>query len=79
MYMHTYALYGYTCRYGAIHVNQPGGISQAAAVAANHTQGVKISLFDLSKVKKYKSILVGLKTAIHVYIDLKLFKPLNFL
>ena len=46
MYMHTYALCGYTChlrtcRYAAIHVNRPSGISQAAAIAANHAQGVK--------------------------------------
>ena len=35
MYMHTYAQCGYTrhlptCRYAAIHVNRPSGISQAA-------------------------------------------------
>ena len=46
MYMHTYALCGYTrllctCQYAAIHVNQPSGISQAAAIAVNHTKGVK--------------------------------------
>ena len=40
VYMHTYALCGYTrhlrtCRYAAIHVNQPSGISQAAAIAVN--------------------------------------------
>ena len=47
MYMHTYALCGYTCtrhlrtcRYAAILANRPSGISQAAAVAANRTQGV---------------------------------------
>ena len=45
VYMHTYALCGYTrplrtCRYAAILVNRPSGISQAAAVAVNRTQGV---------------------------------------
>ena len=44
MYMHTYALCGYArhlrpCRYAAILVNRPSGISQAAAIAANRTQG----------------------------------------
>ena len=53
--MHMYALCGYTrhcvlgmrlytslrtCRYAAIHVNRPSGISQAAAIAAKRTQGV---------------------------------------
>ena len=47
MYMHMYALCGYTChlrtcRYAAIHVNRPSGISQAAAVAVNRRQGVKL-------------------------------------
>ena len=46
IFMHTYALCGYTshlrtCRYAAIHVNLPSGISQAAAIAVNRTQGVK--------------------------------------
>ena len=46
-YMHTYALCGYTrhlrtCRYAAILVNWPSGISQAAAIAVNRTQGVKM-------------------------------------
>ena len=36
MYMHTYARCGYTR-----HVNRPSGISQAAAVAVNRTQGVQ--------------------------------------
>ena len=45
MHMHTYALCAYTrhlrtCQYVAILVNQPNGISQAAAIAANRTQGV---------------------------------------
>ena len=45
-FLHTYALYGYThhlctCRYAAIRVNQPSGISQAAAIAVNRTEGVK--------------------------------------
>ena len=45
MYTHTYALCGYTrhlrtCRYAAILVNRPSGISQAAAVAVTHTKGV---------------------------------------
>ena len=49
MYMHTYALCGYTrqlrtCRYVAIHVNRPSGISQAAATAVNRTQGVNKKL-----------------------------------
>ena len=40
MYMHTYALCGYTrhlrtCRYAAMQVNRPSGISQAAAIAVN--------------------------------------------
>ena len=57
MYMHTYALCGYTrhlrtCRYVAILVNRPSGISQAAAIAANRTQGVK----NIWKVNKnYKN------------------------
>ena len=43
--MHTYALCGYTRhlrtgRYAVIHVNRPSGISQAAAIAVNRTQGV---------------------------------------
>ena len=47
MYMHTYALCGYThplrtCRYVALQVNWPSGISQAAAVAVNHRQGVNL-------------------------------------
>ena len=29
-----------TCRYAAVHVNRPSGISQAAAIAVNRTQGV---------------------------------------
>ena len=46
MYMHTYALCGYTrhlhtCRYAAILVNRPSGISQAAAFAVNRMKGVK--------------------------------------
>ena len=46
LHVHTYALCGYTlhlctCRYAAIHVNRPSGISQAAAIAVNRTQGVK--------------------------------------
>ena len=46
MYMHTYELCVYTrhlrtCRYAAIHVNRPSGISQAAAIAVNRTKGVK--------------------------------------
>ena len=50
MYMHTYALCGYTrhlrtCRYAAIHVNWPSGISHAAAIAVNHTQGVKSTAY----------------------------------
>ena len=42
----TYPLCGYTChlRTVAILVNRPSGISQAAAVAVNRTQGVKQSL-----------------------------------
>ena len=46
MYMLTYALCGYTrhlrtSRYAAIHVNRPdSGISQAAAITVNRTQGV---------------------------------------
>ena len=49
MYMHTYALCGYTrdlrtCRYAAILANRPSGISQAAATAVNRTQGVKCAL-----------------------------------
>ena len=48
MYTHTYALCGYTrrlrtCRYVAIHVNRPSGISQAAAIAINRAKGVKHS------------------------------------
>ena len=43
MYTHTYALCGYTrhlrtCRYVAIHVNRPSGISEAAAISVNRTQ-----------------------------------------
>ena len=43
VHMHPYALCGYTrtCRYVAIQVNRPSGISQAAAVAGNRTKGVK--------------------------------------
>ena len=46
MYTHTYALCVYTCHLrtcpdAAIHVNRPSGISQAAAIAVNCTQGVK--------------------------------------
>ena len=46
IYMHTYTLCGYTrhlrtCRYAATLVNQPSGISQVAAMAVNHTQGLK--------------------------------------
>ena len=46
MYMHTYALCGYTrhlhtCRYVVVLVIRPSGISQAAAIAANCTQRVK--------------------------------------
>ena len=46
MYMHTYALCGYTrhlrtCRYAAIHINRASGISQAEAIAVNRTQGIK--------------------------------------
>ena len=45
MYMHTYALCGYThhlrtCRYAAIHINRPSGISQAAAIAINYSKVV---------------------------------------
>ena len=55
MYMHTYALCGYTrhlrtCRYAAIHVNRPSGISQAAAIAANRTQGVNTTYFVQCKM-----------------------------
>ena len=45
-YTYTYALCGYTrhlrtCWYAAIHVNlSQAGISQAAAIAVNRTQGV---------------------------------------
>ena len=56
MYMHTYALRGYTrhlrtCRYAAIQVNRPSGISQAVAIAINRTKGVtkKISFSLLSQ------------------------------
>ena len=46
MYMHTHALCSYTrhlrtCRYASIHVNWPSGISRAATIAVNRTQGVK--------------------------------------
>ena len=46
MYMHTYALCGYTrhlrtCRYAAIHANRPCAISQAADIAVNRTKRVK--------------------------------------
>ena len=48
VYMYTYALCGYTrnlhvrtCRYAAIRVNRPSGISQAAALGVNRTQGLK--------------------------------------
>ena len=46
-YTHTYALCGYTrhlrtCRYAATHANRPSGISQAAAIAVNRTQGIEI-------------------------------------
>ena len=52
MYMYTYALCGYTrhlrtCRYAAIHVSRPSGISQAAAIAVNRTKGVNAFLFSL--------------------------------
>ena len=55
MYMHTYALCGYTChlrtcRHAAIHVNRPSGISQAVAIAVNRTQGVKGSSYNVNKV-----------------------------
>ena len=45
MYMHTYALCSYTrhlrtCRYAAILVIRPSGISQAVAIAVNRTKGV---------------------------------------
>ena len=47
--MHYYAIFMHsarhlrtcTCRYAAIHLNRPSGISQAAAIAVNRTQGVK--------------------------------------
>ena len=47
MYMHMYALCSYTrhlrtCLYAAMHVNRPSGISHAAAIAVNCTQGVKL-------------------------------------
>ena len=50
VYMHTYALCGYTlhlrpCRYAAIQVNRPSGISQAAAIAVNRTKGVLKTYF----------------------------------
>ena len=51
VHAYTYAPCGYapcgytrhlrTCRYEAIHVNRPSGISQAAAIAVNRTQAVK--------------------------------------
>ena len=55
MYMHTYALCGCTrhlrtCRYAAILVNRPSGISQAAAIAANRTQGVNKVKFCLTGI-----------------------------
>ena len=45
----THALCGYTrhlrtCRYAAVHVNRPSGISQAVAIAVNRTQGVKANM-----------------------------------
>ena len=36
--MHVYHLR--TCRYAALHINRPSGISQAAAIAVNRTKGV---------------------------------------
>ena len=49
---HMHALRGYTrqlctCWYAAIQVNQPSGISQAAAIAVHHPQGVKLSVKQL--------------------------------
>ena len=63
MYMHTYALCGYTrhlrtCRYAAIHINRPSGISQAAAVAANRTQGVKFTSKNESTVSEWYKLFV---------------------
>ena len=55
--MHTYALCGHardlrTCRYAAIHVNRPSGISQATATAVNRTEGVKMyNLFTLELIQ----------------------------
>ena len=70
MYMHTYALCGCTChlrtcQYAAILVNRPSGISQAAAIAVNRTQGVKFHhcmylccSFGYSSTKKHYTQLV---------------------
>ena len=60
MFMHTYALCGYTrhlrtCQYAAIHINRPSGISQAAAIAANRTQGV---LSDVRNVKGVQQLCI---------------------
>ena len=46
MYTHTHAQCSYTrhlrtCRYAAVQANRPSGISEAAAIAVNRTQGVK--------------------------------------
>ena len=51
-----HALCGYTrhlrtCHYAAIHVNRPSGISQAAAIAVNRTQGVNIDYYYLFSMK----------------------------
>ena len=51
MYMHTYALCGYTrhlrtYRNAAILVNRPSGISQAAAIAVNRMQRVNENNFN---------------------------------
>ena len=57
-----YALCGYTrhlrtCRYAAIHVNRPSGISQAAAIAVNRTEGVKINKNCQKEIKMSQYIL----------------------
>ena len=60
MYMHTYALCGYTrhlrtCRYAAMQVNRPSGISQAVAIAVNRTQGVNRTYSQVLHSEHYQT------------------------
>ena len=53
MYTHTYALCGCTrhlrtCRYAAILVNRPSGISQTAAITVNRTKRVNIHVHGVT-------------------------------